>query len=100
MTHLGQLPIQTIPSWPGFIAEMQPGVTLLKADNQTPDRNRIGADLSKEPNFALPTLFGYRHSAAGLGNIEANENLDIVSHRSSSYAEDRLAHASNPRSLA
>src|SRR5262249_53162095 len=86
VSHLSQLPIQTISSGAGFIAEVQPSVTLLKANNQATNRCWICVDLPEEPDLSLPAILGDRHSVPRLGDIQSNENFAILLHGSSSCA--------------
>jgi hypothetical protein len=98
--RLGQLPIQTISSGAGFIADVQTSVALLKTADQTTNRCRICVDLSDESDLALPAIFGYRHSVAHRGNAQANEtSLSCFTARPPAL-EHRLALAASPRSLA
>jgi hypothetical protein len=92
--------MQPISSWTGFVAEVQSCVALLKAGNQATHRCRIRVDLSQKPDLTLPAILSNRHGVAYLGDIQTHKNFGIFPHGSSSCAEDRLAHARNPRSLA
>src|SRR5690242_15559915 len=57
-------------------------------------------DLPDKPDLALPASLSNRHSMAHFGDVQPHEDFAILPHGSFSCAEDRLAPASNPRSLA
>jgi len=97
MTQLRQLPVQPIPGRTGFITEVQWRMPLLQLAHKTTDRFRVSADLTKEPDLSLTARLGNRCRMTQLGHVQSNKNLRIMLHGSSSCAEDRLAHASNPR---
>ena len=77
MVHRRQLSMQPIPSWTGFVAEVQSRVVLLKAGYQATHRSRRRVDLNQKPNLTSPAILGDRHGVVRFGDIQTNDNFGI-----------------------
>jgi hypothetical protein len=97
MAHGNQLPVQPISGRAGLIAEVQTSMTLLQPDDHPADGRWIGTDLAQVSDLTLPTLVGNCHSVTGSGRIHPDKNFAILIHGLSPCAEEKLAHANNPR---
>src|SRR5438270_8000122 len=80
---------------------MQPApVPPLQLGHQAAHALLVGANLAEITDLALPAILRHGYGMTRLGHIESDKNVRILLHGSSSRAEDRPAHAGNPRSPA